>query len=102
MMLRYEAIKEGFLSQTDTTEGLLVAHSLISEADVERRRALRHLALERRVPREVRRVGRRLLHVADAHRHAPFIIAVELRPRPAHLVQDHDGSVRHRRQAQAG
>lgn len=39
MMLRYAAIKEGFLSQTDTTEGLLVAHGLISEADVERRRA---------------------------------------------------------------
>lgn len=38
-VLRYEAIKEGFLSQTDTTEGLLVAHGLISEADVERRRA---------------------------------------------------------------
>lgn len=36
---RFQAIKEKVQSQIDTTEGLLVKHGLITEADVERRRA---------------------------------------------------------------
>lgn len=36
---RFQAIKEMVYSQIDTTEGLLVKHGLITEADVERRRA---------------------------------------------------------------
>lgn len=36
---RFEAIKERVQSQIDTTEGLLVKHGLVTEADVERRRA---------------------------------------------------------------
>lgn len=36
---RFKAIKEKIESQIDTTEGLLVKHGLITESDVERRRA---------------------------------------------------------------
>ena len=36
---RFETIKERVQSQIDTTEGLLVKHGLVTEADVERRRA---------------------------------------------------------------